>query len=98
LWMPTSACWQEADIAVSWEALLVSDKFRSRCSQSINGLSTGCPVEELEKGPKELKKFAAPQEEQYEPISTPRAPRDQTTKQRVHMEGPMASATCLAAL
>jgi hypothetical protein len=33
-------------------------------------------MEELEKGPKELKGFAAPQEEnQYEPTSTPRAPR-----------------------
>ena len=26
LWMPTSACWQEPDIAVSWEALPVPDK------------------------------------------------------------------------
>jgi hypothetical protein len=26
LWMPTSACWQEPDIAVSWEALPVLDK------------------------------------------------------------------------
>jgi hypothetical protein len=24
--MPTSACWQEPDIAISWEALLVPDK------------------------------------------------------------------------
>jgi hypothetical protein len=34
-------------------------------------------MEELEKGPKELKGFADPQEEQqYELTSTPRAPRD----------------------
>jgi hypothetical protein len=34
-------------------------------------------VEDLEKGSKELKGFAAPQEEQqYEPISIARAPRD----------------------
>jgi hypothetical protein len=34
-------------------------------------------MKELEKGPKELKGFAAPKEEQqYEPTSTPRAPRD----------------------
>jgi hypothetical protein len=34
-------------------------------------------MEELEKGPKELKGFAAPQEEQqYEPASAPKAPRD----------------------
>jgi hypothetical protein len=34
-------------------------------------------MEELEKGLKELKELAAPEEEQpYEPTSTPRAPRD----------------------
>jgi hypothetical protein len=33
-------------------------------------------MEELEKGPKELKSFAASQEEQqYAPTSTPRVPR-----------------------
>jgi hypothetical protein len=34
-------------------------------------------MKELEKGPKELKGFTAPREEQqYELTSTPRAPRD----------------------
>jgi hypothetical protein len=34
-------------------------------------------MEELEKGPKELKELAAPwEEQQYEPTSTSRAPRD----------------------
>jgi hypothetical protein len=33
-------------------------------------------MEELEKGPKELKGFAASYEEQYEPTSTSRAPMD----------------------
>jgi len=34
-------------------------------------------MEELEKGLKELKGFATPQEEQqYQPTRTPRAPRD----------------------
>jgi hypothetical protein len=33
LWMPTNACWEEPDIAVSWEGLLVPDKYRSGCSQ-----------------------------------------------------------------
>ena len=47
-------------------------------------------MKELEKGPKELKGFAAPKEEQYELTSTPRVSRDYTTNQRVHMEGPMA--------
>ena len=60
LWMPTSACWQEPDIAVSWEALPVPDKYRSGCSQPSIGLSTGSPMKELEKVPKELKGFAAP--------------------------------------
>jgi hypothetical protein len=31
--MPTRACWQEPDIAVSWEALPVPGRYRSRCSQ-----------------------------------------------------------------
>ena len=52
---------------------------------------------ELEKGPKELKGFAAPQEEQqYESPSTPRAPRDKTINQRVHVELPMAPDTLAA--
>ena len=54
-------------------------------------LSTVSPMEKLSKGPKELKEFANPLEvQQYEPISTPRTPRDKTTNQRIHMEGPMA--------
>jgi hypothetical protein len=60
LWMPTRACWQEPDIAVSWEALPVSGKYRSGSSQPSIGLRTGSPMKELEKGPKELKGFAAP--------------------------------------
>jgi hypothetical protein len=60
LWMPTSACWQKPDIAVSWEAVKESDKYRGECSQTTVGLITGSPMEELEKGPKELKRFAAP--------------------------------------
>jgi hypothetical protein len=58
LWMPWSACWQEPDIAVSCEALLEADKYRGRCSQPTIGLSTGTPMEELEKGLGELKGFA----------------------------------------
>ena len=59
LQMPTRFCWQEPDIAVSWEALPVPDKYRSGCSQPSTGLSTGSPIKELEKVPKELKGFAA---------------------------------------
>jgi hypothetical protein len=58
--MPTSACWQEPDIAVSWEALTEPDKYRGGCSQPTIGLSTWSPVEELEKVQKELKELTAP--------------------------------------
>ena len=47
-------------MAVFWEALPEPDKYRGRCSQQTIGLSTGSPLEELEKVPKELKGFAAP--------------------------------------
>jgi hypothetical protein len=56
-------------------------------------------MKELEKGPKELKGFAAPKEEQqYELTSTfpPRAPWDKTTHQRKHMVGLMALAAYVA--
>ena len=57
LWMPISACWQEPDIAVSWETLSVPNKCRGGFSQPTIGLS---PIEKLEKGPKELKELAVP--------------------------------------
>jgi hypothetical protein len=60
LWILTWACWQEPDLVVSWEALPVPGKFRSGCSQPSIGWSTGSPMKELEKVPKELKGFAAP--------------------------------------
>ena len=50
LQMPRSASWQEPDIAVSWEVLLESDKYRGRCSQPTTELSTRSPMEEFEKG------------------------------------------------
>ena len=58
--------------------LPVPDNYRSACPQTAIGMSTGSPIEELEKGPKELKWFVAPKEKknQKEPTSTPRAPRD----------------------
>ena len=55
-----SACWQEPDIAVSWEALPEPDRYRCGCSQPIIRLSSGAPMEELEKGLKKLKGFATP--------------------------------------
>ena len=48
---------KDPDIAVSCEAMLVPGKYKSGCSQSSIGWSTGPPMEELEKAPKELKVF-----------------------------------------
>ena len=54
-------------------------------------------MKELENRPKLLKDLPAPHKEQYyEPISIPRAPRDLTTNQRVHMEGTMTPAAYVA--
>ena len=58
--MPTSACSQEPVIAVSKEAPPVPDKYGGGCSQPTIGLSTGYPMEEVEKRPTELKGIAAP--------------------------------------
>ena len=60
LWMSTSTYWPEPNIAVTWEALIVHDKYRGRHSQPAIELSTRSTMEELEKGPKELKGFAVP--------------------------------------
>jgi hypothetical protein len=60
-------------------------------SQPFIRLSTGSPVEKLEKGLKELRGFAAPWREQHcQPFRSPRALGDWTTNQRIHMEQPMA--------
>jgi hypothetical protein len=45
----------DPDIAVSNETMPVPSKDISGCSQSINGLITGPPMEEVEKILKELK-------------------------------------------
>jgi hypothetical protein len=37
LWMPTRACWQDPDIAVSWEALTVPDKYVNAHSHPLDG-------------------------------------------------------------
>ena len=39
--MPTRACWQDPDIAVSWGAFPVPGKYRSECSQSSIGWAQG---------------------------------------------------------
>ena len=47
-------------------------------------------MEELEKGLKEVRGFAAPfREQQCQPAIPSGAPRDGTTNQRIHMEGRM---------
>ena len=54
-------------------------------------------MEELGKGLKELRVFAAPwREQQCQQARSPGAPGDWTTNQRVHMVGPMAPAAEVA--
>ena len=54
-------------------------------------------MEELEKGLKELRGFAAPwREQQCQQARPPGAPGDWTTNQRLHMVQPMALATYVA--
>jgi hypothetical protein len=60
LWMPIRAWCPEPDIAVSWEALPVPNKYRSGCLQPSFGRSTRSLMKELEKQPMELKGFEAP--------------------------------------
>jgi hypothetical protein len=55
LQMPRSACWQEPNTDVSWEALPDPDQYRCGSPQPTIGLSTGNPMEELWEGLKELK-------------------------------------------
>jgi hypothetical protein len=75
LHIPTRYCWQDPDIAVSCEALLLPGKYRRGCSQPSLGWNTGSPMKEVEKVPKELKGSATLlKKQQYELTSTPRAP------------------------
>jgi hypothetical protein len=56
-------------------------------------------MEELEKGLKELRGFAAPRRKQQCQLArppTPRAPKDWTTNQRIHMEQPIVLDTYVA--
>jgi hypothetical protein len=54
-------------------------------------------MEELEKGLMKLRGFAATcAEQQCQLISSPGAPSDWTTNQRIHMEGPIAMAAYVA--
>ena len=46
---------KEPNKAVSWETLPEPYKYGGKCSQATIGLSTWSPIEELEKGLKELK-------------------------------------------
>ena len=62
--LPARFYWKDPDIAVSWEAMPVSGKYRSGYSQSSIGWNTGPPMEKLEKAPKELKGSATLQMEQ----------------------------------
>jgi hypothetical protein len=81
LWIWGSACWQQPDMAVSWEALPKPDKSRSGCSQPNIG----------------LRGFTGPwRDQQCQEARTLGATRDWTTNQRVHMEGTMAPTPSVA--
>jgi hypothetical protein len=68
------------------------DKYRGRSSQPP--IEHCSPVEELEKGLKDLKGFAVPwREQKCQRVRCPGAPGDWTTNQRIHMAEPMAPAT-----
>jgi hypothetical protein len=86
----------EVCMAVSWEDLPEPDKYRGRSSQPTIGLNAGSLMEELEKGLKELRGFAAPwREQQCQQSRGPcplGVPRDWTINQRVHIKGPRALA------
>jgi hypothetical protein len=58
LHMPELFCPKDPDISLSCEAMPMSGKYISGCSQSSIGWSTGPLMKELEKLPKELKGFA----------------------------------------
>jgi hypothetical protein len=60
LWMPRSVCWQEHDIAVSWEVLPESDKYIDGCSQPTPWTEHRVPNEEIRERLKDLKGFANP--------------------------------------
>ena len=49
-----------AGIAVTWEALLVHDRYTGGHSQPATELGTGSPMGVLKKGPKDLERFADP--------------------------------------
>jgi hypothetical protein len=55
LYTPARFCLRDPNIDVSYEAMPLPGKYRSRCSQSPIGWNTGPPMEELEKVPKEVK-------------------------------------------
>jgi hypothetical protein len=57
---PARFCWRDPDIAVLCEAMPMPGKYKSGCLQPSIGWSTGSPMKELEKEPKELKVFATP--------------------------------------
>jgi hypothetical protein len=63
-------CWRNPVIPVSYEAMPVPGKYRSRCSQSSIRWYTGPPLEKLEKAKDSATLLV---EQQYELTSTPRA-------------------------
>jgi hypothetical protein len=62
-----------------WALKTVQKHLLKRVTFSLQptfGLSVGSPIEELEKGPKELKEIVTPQEEQQYQPTNPQPTRD----------------------
>ena len=51
-------------------------KYREGCSQPTIGVSARSPIEELEKGPKEMNRLQLHRKNNNQPTSALRAPRD----------------------
>jgi hypothetical protein len=87
-------CQEESDIAVSWEALPESDKYRGGCSQPTIGLSKGFLMEEKLK---ELRGFTALwREQQWQQARAPGPSEGWNTNKIIHMEVLIAMTTYVA--
>ena len=87
LWMPRSACWQEAHIAVYWEALPEPDKYRGECSHWTEQWVPNEVVQERTEGIE-----GACNTKGRTTVSNNQTPGTKPKTQRVHMVGLMVLA------
>ena len=87
------ACWQQPDIAVSWEALSESDKYRGECSQLLDW-TRGPWWRSWRRDCRIWGHLQSCGVSNCVNLSDyPGAPKDWTTYQRIQMERPMTLAT-----